>query len=552
MRNGLTWKLAGILFMTVSGIALTFNLKQRYDVLFGDEMTYLYSGLTYTFPPDPKLAQWGSLYAAWYRFLGVFTGDTLDQFYLNWQLLILLSGVLLFLYLYLRRSGFLVSLFCALCFQFSSLNVLLDPRISAFTLCLILAGLCVVQSRRWSAQAVMLITALTALVCAYVRPEFYVTMLIACGIALGLFFVPYFRRRGEATRMGLVGLAGVAALIVVMLVVFGNPLSEGNRSFDAFVQHFSINYNTWHNHPVNIPIVDQFRLIADVFGSDVQSMSDAFRAEPGLVIRHFWTNFVHTLREEVRVMTGVLFDTPLTYLTSPYRKWILAALFAVVAGLLINWPATFRQWSAGARKLTSRELALFLLLFPSLVSVILVYPRIHYLYFHAVGLLTVAAFFLKNIQIRPIRTPVRVAGLTALMAVWVIYQSVRRQVPAPTPVADNIRFIRSLSLRGTVSSLEREWYRVFLYGQEQSPRWVRVELYPPNSDFTTFLREHEVNFILMTRDMQKYFARDSGFSAFLTRAESDGFVRVKTPEPGSYLLIRQDLLAKGALASRLF
>jgi hypothetical protein len=189
MKNRLTWPLTGILLMIGSGLALTHHLPWRYDVTFGDEMTYLASGLTYTFPPDPYLAQWGSLYAAWLRLLQVFAPDTLDLFYLNWRLLIILTGALLFLYLFLRKSGFAVSLFCALCFQFSTLNVLLDPRISAFTLCLILAGLCVVQARDWSVRNALLITALTALVCAYVRPEFYISMLIAGGLAVVSFFI---------------------------------------------------------------------------------------------------------------------------------------------------------------------------------------------------------------------------------------------------------------------------------------------------------------------------------------------------------------------------
>ncbi|GAB3321383.1 hypothetical protein GCM10027299_15730 [Larkinella ripae] len=551
MRNQPRGWLAGLALMIVAGLALTHNLPWRYDVAFGDEMTYLASGLAYRFPPDPYLAQWGSLYAAWLRFLQVFTPDTLDLFYLNWRLLVILTGALLFLYLYLRRSGFAVSLFCALCFQFSTLNVELDPRISAFTLCLILAGLGVIQARDWSVRNGLLLTALTALLCAYVRPEFYVSMLLAFGLAVGTFLLPRFRN-GKVSLRAFSGILGFVALAVLMLLLFGYPLAQdnqgSNRSFQAFVQHFSINYNTWQNRPIDIPIVDQFKLIAEVFGPEVKSMRDAFRVHPDLVIKHFWTNIINTTKAEFKVLGSLFFETPLKHLNSPYRKWILAVLLAGVGFFLIDWRGTFRQMTAGRIRLTSRELALLILLLPSLGSVVLVFPRTHYLYFHAVGLITILAFFLGYIKLRVVQSPVWLGGLASLMMIWVAYQTVRQQQEIrPTPVADNIRFIRSLPINGTVSSLEREWYRVFLYGQEQKPRWIRVEFYRPNTDFGRFLKEQNVNFILMTRDMQHYFAGDSGFSAFLS--EPGGFVRLKSPEPGSYLLIRPELLANAPAVS---
>ncbi|MFD1143831.1 hypothetical protein ACFQ4C_22065 [Larkinella insperata] len=550
MRNGQIRPLAGILLMIGSGLALTHNLPLRYDVTFGDEMTYLASGLTYTFPPDPYLAQWGSFYAAWLKLLQVVANDPLDLFYLNWRLLVILTGVLLFLFLYLRKSGFIVSLFCALCFQFSALNVQLDPRISAFTLCLILTGLCIIQARDWSARNVLLVTALTALVCAYVRPEFYVTMLIALGLAVGTFFVPRFRS-GDFSLRALSGVLGVGALVIVLFLLFGYPLADrsqgSNRSFDAFVQHFSINYNTWHNRPTDIPIIDQFKLITEVFGPDVKSMGEAFRVHPDLVIRHFWTNIVNTIKAEFRVLGSLFFETPLMHLNSPYRKWILAALLVGTVFGLIDLRGTFRQLAQKRPRFTSKELAFLILLLPSLGSVVLVFPRSHYLYFHAVGLITIVAFLLSRIKLRREPSPVWVGGLTSLMLVWVIYQTTQMQRETqPTPTADNIRFIRSLSINGTVSSLEREWYRVFLYNREQPPRWIRVEDYQPNTDFGRFLKEQNVNFILMTGDMQRYFASDRGFKAFLSEGVTDGFLQLKAPEPGSYLLIRPELLSKQA------
>ena len=531
--------------MIGSGWVLTHNLPNRYDVYFGDETTYLYSGLTYTFPPDSYLAQWGSLYAAWYGVLHKLIPNVLQVFYLNWQLLIILTGVLLFLYLFLRRSGFLVSLFCAVLFQFSTLNVLLDPRISAFTLCLLLGGLCALQAWHWKPQNVMMLTALVALVCAYVRPEFYISMIIAGVIGIGMSFYP-------SMRSGRIWLktAGVVLFVLAMHWFFGKPLSGSNRSYDAFVQHFFINYQSWHHQPLDKPIVQQFAWFEQIFGKDVKSMPAAFMVHPDLVIHHLWTNLQNTILAELHSLWNIFFETPLTSLNSPYRKWILGALAAFVVFGLIDWRETYRQVVRRIRCFTTKELALLILLLPSFVSVILVFPRSHYLYFHAFGMLVFVAFLLTSIQLRRSvnQSPVWVGSLLMVLVGWVVYQYSQRLQAFSTPTAHTIQFVESLPVKGPVTSLEREWYRVFLYEPERIPKWVRVEQYIPNTDFARFVTENNVNFILMTRDMQKYFANDQGFSDFLSQANSVGFVRLETPEPSGYLLIQQSLLNKGNLA----
>jgi len=458
-----------------------------------------------------------------------------------------LTGVLLFVYLFLRRSGLLVSLFCALCFQFSTLNLLLDPRISAFTLCLLLAGLCLIQAWPWKAQNVMMITALVALLGAYVRPEFYISMLFAGMTGIGMSFYPGLRsRRVWAKTVGVVG------FVLVMHWLFGKPLaaSGSNRSYDAFVQHFFINYQSWNHQSLDVPIVQQFALFEQIFGKDVKSMPAAFMVQPGLVVRHLWTNTQNGILSELHSLWNIFFEAPLMYLNSPYRKWILGGIAALVVFGLIDWRATYQQLKSQIRRWTSKELALFILLFPSFLSVILVFPRPHYMYFHAFGLVTIAAFVLKHTKLRGslAQSPVWVGGLLALLTGWVSYQYTQRLEAAPTPVANTIRYIQSLAIQKPVSSLEREWYRVFLYNPQHIPKWVRVEMYTPGTDFAGFVARNEVNFILMTKDMQRYFANDPGFSAFVSQAGAAGFVRLSIPEPECYLLIRQNLLPKNQLA----
>lgn len=62
----------GILILVVAGWILVHDLTAWKDLLFGDETTYLASGVTFSIPFVGG-AQWGPLYAAWYAFWHLFT-----------------------------------------------------------------------------------------------------------------------------------------------------------------------------------------------------------------------------------------------------------------------------------------------------------------------------------------------------------------------------------------------------------------------------------------------------------------------------------------------
>ena len=76
----------GVLFLLVAGLILVHNLTAWKDVEFGDETTYLGSGLSFSIPFKGG-AQWGPLYAAWYAFWHLFIPNSLDLYYFNWALL---------------------------------------------------------------------------------------------------------------------------------------------------------------------------------------------------------------------------------------------------------------------------------------------------------------------------------------------------------------------------------------------------------------------------------------------------------------------------------
>jgi hypothetical protein len=520
--------LKGILILLAASGVLLYGLTSWRDLHFGDEATYLASGVTFNFPQMGG-AQWGPLYATWYGFLNLFAQNQADLYYLNLRILSTMAGILVFLYFLSSKAPFWASVWVAVLYLFSSQNLPLEPKISIAPFCLILGCLSVVQFYDFKHWQKFLWVAFTALICAYCRPEFYISFVL--GTALCAWFLWKERTiKKKSVVFFVIGAVGLHLL-------FGNPLfsGEGGRSAVAFQQHFISNYARWQQQPDPPTIELQLQLFHQIFGAEVESMTDALRAKPALVFRHIFSNVQNTVVANVRNVAAVFYETPLQGLRFDHRSvlfWLAAAFFLA----RINYPKT-RQNLPKVRVEWSNLLALLVFLVPSLVATVLVYPRTHYLVFHLLLVFWVVAWLFRVLVFKPL--PFLSATSSVLLVVFLAWCFVNRP-QTPTPHADNVRFINGLDYKKEIVSLEREWYRVFL---KKPSIWEHVEQYQFfGGDFKRFVRERGVNFILITQDMQQYFAKDAGFAVFLRDAPKEGFLKFKTNNYGDYLLIKSDLI----------
>jgi hypothetical protein len=525
----------GVLILLVAGLILVYNLAAWKDVEFGDETTYLGSGLTFSIPFKGG-AQWGPLYAAWYAFWHLFIPNSLDLYYFNWALLSVLAGIAVFLFLRSLRLSFWISVCLSVLFLFSSQNLPLNPKISIAPFCLILATLAAIHFNQWTHFFRFLLVALVGLLCAYFRPEFYISFL------LGLLFMLWWAWKEKALqqRMNIVAVGVFVIVVITLHVLLENPLfsGDGSRSAVAFQQHFIVNYSAWNHQPEPSTIEAQLRLFHQVLGNDVQTLTDALKAQPAWALKHIFTNLTHTLTANLKNTVDTFYQTLFRGWYSPWRTG-LVAIIGLVFLALVDYPATwrnFRQKPVDGWGLV----ALITLIFPTLVATILIYPRTHYLVFHLILIYWLIAFIANRITFRKLSflqtiPPAPIFGLILLVFLGVRFPEYHRQ--APTPAADNVRFIIKLQPKERLRILERDWYRVFL---TQDSDWIHVEEYR-DGDFEKFVQQKNINFILMTQDMQAYFGKDAGFDLFLKQYESQGFVKLKTNSSGDYLLIKQAL-----------
>jgi hypothetical protein len=526
----------GILILIVAGLVLVHNLAAWKDVEFGDETTYLGSGLAFSIPFKGG-AQWGPLYAAWYAFWHLFVPNSLDLYYFNWALLSVLAGIAVFLFLRSLKVSFEASIWLSVLFLFSAQNLPLNPKISIAPFCLILGALALIYFKSWSYFQRFVVVAMTGLLCAYIRPEFYISFIVGSMLAIGWGW----RERVFKTSTGLVFAIIFVIGALALHLLFGNPLFSGDdsRSAVAFQQHFVVNYCAWIHQPEPSTIEAQLRLFHEVLGKDVETFTDALIKQPAWAFKHLFTNIAHTFSANLKNIVDTFYQTLFRGWYSIWRS-VLALILVLVFLGLVDYRATWQKIRNKGID-TWGLVALLSLIVPTLIATVLIYPRTHYLVFHLIFVLWIIAYIANRLVFRKvtIRQYIPITVLSTIILIgWVVirFYAYHRQVVTPT--ADNVRFVTKIQPKQRLRVLERDWYRVFL--KEESD-WIHVEEYT-NGDFMKFVQQKNINFILMTQDMQAYFAKDIGFQNFANQYQNQGFTKLKTNSSGDYLFIKQTLI----------
>lgn len=529
----------GILLLSLLGLLLVYNLPDRLDLRFGDETTYLGSGLSFSIPFKGG-AQWGPIYAAWYAFWNLFISKALDLYYFNWALLSVLAGVATFLFFRSLQVSFWASTWLAALFMFSGENIPLDPKISIFPFSLLLLGLFVIQNYRSTLSdfTKFVIISSTALVCSYARPEFYLSFLIGAIVAV-IFFIKEGKTRTKSTLPVLISFV---VLIITLHGLFKNPMlsGDGDRSAVAFQQHFVTNYCIWNNIPEPPTIQQQLALFHKVLGKDVETVTDALVQQPAYTFKHLTFNLINTLKANLGNLTDVLYKTLWSGWSSSYRS-ILYVLILLPFLIFLDYKKTVQRLKQYTRNDGIEVAALLILLLPSLIASLLIFPRVHYLVFHLLVSFRVIGYILEKLTFKwP--TTIFASKFSALsivaaiaLALFVGINYLLTNKPQPTPTADSIRYITQLNPKQHLNVLERHWYRVFL---PYPTTWVQVEEYTDKT-FVDFIHRKNINFILMTADMQTYFANDPGFNSFLSNYKAYGFEKNNSNSEGAYLLSKK-------------
>lgn len=538
MRLGNRKDFIGLFLILLSGWVLTYQIANRLDIVPTDDDVYFKNGLTATWQNLPPV-QMAPLFSLWYRIIQFFTGDILQTYYVSWALLSILPGILFYVLLRSLRVGLFSSVWLAVFFLFCELNFPLQPKVSVFSMLWLMGGL-IWANRSDKPVTKLMVTAGGALLAAYARPEFYLAFLLLTGVAV-VYWLWQRRRNGTKTAFPRVG-AYVAGAGLLLAVTLGSPM-QSSRSHIAFGQHFAMNYAVWHPEIDASPWMHSSVFIKHGFGRDITSLGDAFFLNPALFMRHITTNVVNLGRLTANYSRDMLADPWLKLLEFPGRRYLLLAL-AVAFVALTNWRATFGRIGRGLLRDGAYWFCLGAVLLPTFISTILIFPREHYVIFHALLYISLAGVLLRDWVFRPLPVLSRPAvhwGLNALLLALFLVPLFRESSrPKPTPLVDNVLFFRSMGITQPVNLFSNEpmMYELYL-----TPDWhffYQGQYKPTN--LGPFLTQQKINMVHVRPDMAETYARDPYFVQLTQQPASLGYVKKPAPQPGQYVLIRQDLL----------
>ncbi|WP_375447304.1 hypothetical protein [uncultured Fibrella sp.] len=536
MPTGRVKDFAGILFVLLSGLVLTYKITQRIDVVATDDDVYFHNGLLATWHQLPPI-QMAPLFSAWYLLIHSFTGDVIDTYYVNCTLLSVLPGLLFYFLFRSLRVNVLISAVLSICFLFCQLNLPLQPKVSVFTMLFLMGGL-IAANYQTTPVRKLTVAAFSALLAAYGRPEFFLSFLLLCGIALACY--AWQRRRiAQPVPYSLIGIMGLGAALVL---IFGSPLA-GGRSVIAFGQHFALNYSVWHPEIPASPWMHSGTFIKHGFGREVTSMSDAFFLNPALFMRHIGANIANLIKSTGINLFDILIRPWLSLLVFPGRRYVLIAIVVALVGLT-NWTQTVRNVWQGLREHGWYWLCVAVMLVSTYISCILIYPREHYILFQIMLYLSLVGVVLQAFRFRSLPIPslpwvARYAAFSAILLLFLAPYWRADNQPQPTPTVDLLRFLQKIPVKGPISMTGNAPLMYDLYLGDNWKFWY-LERYHPD-DMQAFFKQFTINCIHVRPDMLDIYQKDPFFANLIANPTALDFVRYNTDKPDQYVLVQRQL-----------
>jgi hypothetical protein len=532
-----------LILLVLAGLKLTSGIERVIDIGLFDESGYLYGGVSFLqkgfFP-----AAWAPLYALWYFFLSLFESDRIALYYLNYKILTLLPALLIYLLMRSCKISVLFSAFVAWVFLISIANLYVWPKPAHFALVIILAFLLVARTSRSYIKAAPLM-AIGALLSSYVRPEFFLSYIF---FVLGYIVLIAVHFKEMKLRKEIAPILALAGISFLMMNILGIPVwdKQGNRSFEAFAQHFSINWVYWTGSGLD-PWVDYESIVATNFG-DVHSIYGAFYTNPGIVIKHFLYNTINYI--------GTFVQMPFNHFnvilpgSNKIFTWIEAGLFAILVGLyaLLRRKSISARWNENIRTHSIVIFSCVLFCIPTIISSIIIYPEGHYLIIQVV-LISICLIMVGSSDHRSKNLP-----LTTLLAVLVFmvvatpYISTNwyfseQSLPVDRELNNlhTIEYIKSLHIQQDVNMLEADG-GYYIYAGDN---FHRIAHSGKDVDFETFARRNNIDMIVVSDGIRndQRFRDDTTWKAFLQDYRAFGYEATDIPGTNRTLITRKAVLA---------
>jgi len=531
-------ELISLFVLLLSGIVYVYGIEHFLDILGNDESMYLYGGNS--FPLNFPNSEYSPLYTLWYYFLNLLQPDTIRLYYLNYILMTVLPSLFIYIFLRINKAEMIISFFFSLIFLLSYSNFPTWPKVSHFALLSLLSGL-IISSLLTDKKHKVLVFTICLLLTSFIRPEFFLSFIIVSIILAAMYSIEWFNHYNLRSVLPLI----IAALVcLAFLYVFGLPAGSGERSFQAFGQHYARNWVKWYNDPRD-PYYNYIIILKEDFGN-VNTITGAILKNPSAISRHVIEN-ISNLPGEIKYM--FLNSYPIGY---PGKLSLIAAIMVLIISFIpslrfrvkFNYKIILNRVSENFRYLRFFFLVVLIAITPLIMSSIFIFPRRHYLLFPGVILILmlITIFFRNAFVFQKKHVYVKLIYVCILPLILVRPLSSLLNEPKPENLSA-IRYLRSLEIKEPVNILET-WG---IYSIYESKNYNRIPDYNKDKLFNEYLKDWSINMIVVSDRLliDTRFSTDPEWLYFINNPEEFGFVTIIIPDTkGIKLLVKKDILNK--------
>jgi hypothetical protein len=366
------------------------------------------------------------------------------------------------------------------------------------------------------------ILALTTFIVSFIRPEFVVACYCFSLLFLvsGLYALVYRGKQLTRSHPREIALAFVCMIFFVVLsLAWTFPIIKGgDRALQAFGQHYALYWVQVNNVDIN-PFLNWQRIIAQEFPG-AKSGAQAMLQAPSKILSFFSFN--------IRLLVTSAYDVALNFLRN-HALYVVIASGLMIIGLLPQ----FKEGSSGKDKeyfppIYHDFLIIGILLLPICVSVIVIYPRPHYIMIGVSLFVLALSRFVRRYKLA-------VPGLnSALLAVLsLIWISPAETVPLPH--LDVITALQNQPKLGQLLELDGGWC---FYLPSQCVSQFAIDI-PQGTDFLNYVNESGIDAILVSDELRRYAGTNhqAAFLSLITSPQPAGWSRVVLT-PGAILLRR--------------
>lgn len=459
------------------------------DIALHDESTfYLSQKDRLTLSSFLTGAEYGPLYALWYKLIALAVHDNMALYFASWALLVALAVELM------RRATRSVGSVIPLLITLGLPIFKVSPYVGLFASVVILGGFIATTTQKSGDRAIVAI-ALSGLFAGLARPEFlYAPVFLLAGCLLCFPFV-------KAPRVQVI----LTCAVIAALSLFISRGSDTGRGAVAFEQHFNLRASERGELGNQVPWTAKHarQFFFQNEDRDIKyKLSDYAKANPSAVANHVVRNVI-----DVRTLLLLLASAGITFCLFRSGRRLAAAYVAVMS-------------------------------LPPLISCALIYPRNHYvvtiiLTLVAAGSIVLNDLVAKRPQLQKLRVPTLIALLLMVFVFSLNLKAVKAlhanrsslSFGALHPLASTIQEVRDLeSLRPSHQpQVIFEPYggiNIYLRGT-----WTWVAEYDVKSgaDFLDMIRDHRASIFVVNDYVASYFKlpkgdieralRESGFEA---------------------------------------